>query len=530
MLPNRRMLVAMIAVLVVPAFMAGAAGSQQTATAAAFNATGYPLTDSTVTLRVATIKNANHGDFAAMPVVIDYEQRTNVRVEWDQTPAANARERLNLILASGDLPDVFMGMNLTPSDIMQYGPQGTLIPLEGLIDRYGPNIQAVLASRPAVRAALTTPDGNIYTLVKLNESIALDNPDNLYINRTWLDTLGLDVPRTTDEFESVLRAFKTGDPNRNGRTDEIPFSFRYQDAAAANIWSMFGSFGVLANNNQLMVLDDKVIFSATQPGFRDAVAWFSRLYAAGLIDPESFTQSGAQYTAKGRAEHALIGSFVNFFDEAIVGTERAQSDYVALAPLVGPGGDQMWNRYEGSIAVGAFAITSANRHPELSLRWVDGMYDERGSIEFCFGKYGLNVDEDANGRLIFLDDPSGTMNRTEFRYRSTPAASGAWAITADVYDRMEQASDILRKFARFDIYAPYMPEQVFPLVYYTAEQEARLSTMRTDVYSYVRETVARWISGQGNVEAEWSGYVDRLNRMGLNEMISIYQAAYDARR
>jgi putative aldouronate transport system substrate-binding protein len=530
MMHRMRLVIAVVVLIVLPLATLSATGTQEdnASEGITFNQSGYPITSDTVTLRIATIKRGNHGDFMEMPVILDYEQKTNIHVEWDQIPQANARERLNLVLASADLPDAFMGMNLTASDIMRYGPQGILVPLEDIIDEYSPNIQALHNSRPAVKNAVTAVDGHIYSLAKINESIALDNSDNSFINRAWLDTLELDIPETTDEFAAVLSAFKSGDPNGNGLADEIPFSFRYPGGAGNYLGSMFGSFGVLANKNQLMVIENEVVFSPVQPGYKDAIVWFNDLYEDGLLDPEAFTQSMGQYKAKGRAEDALLGSFINFFDEAVAGKDRAENDYVALPPLRGPEGRQMWNRYEGSIAVGSFSITTTNEYPEITMRWVDGMYEKRASIEFCFGKYGLNVNDGQDGKLQFLDDPSGTFTRSEFRYMNTPAASGTWAITRDIYDNMEQSSDIARKFARYKIYEPYMPEQTFPFVYYSPEQEKQLATLRTDIYSYVEQMTARWIVGEGDIDGDWNDYTDRLQRMGLEDMIKIFQAAYAA--
>ena len=35
---------------------------------------------------------------------------------------------------------------------------------------------------------------------------------------------GLDMPTNTEELKDVLKAFKTQDPNGNGKADEIPMS------------------------------------------------------------------------------------------------------------------------------------------------------------------------------------------------------------------------------------------------------------------------------------------------------------------
>lgn len=73
----------------------------------------------------------------------------------------------------------------------------------------------------------------------------------MYINRKWLDTLGLSMPQTTDELYAVLEKFRDGDPNGNGLGDEIPFSTPGLDPA------MFGPWGLsFWWDMDIMTIDD----------------------------------------------------------------------------------------------------------------------------------------------------------------------------------------------------------------------------------------------------------------------------------
>ena len=77
---------------------------------------------------------------------------------------------------------------------------------------------------------ITAPDGHIYSFPWIEElgagkeSIHSVN-DFPWINVEWLNKLGLKMPTTTEELKQVLIAFKTKDPNGNGKADEIPMSF-----------------------------------------------------------------------------------------------------------------------------------------------------------------------------------------------------------------------------------------------------------------------------------------------------------------
>ena len=68
---------------------------------------------------------------------------------------------MNLLLASGELPDI-IGSSKIKQVVNQYGPQGTFMPLNDLIDEHAPHLKAFFDERPDVRAAITAADGNMY--------------------------------------------------------------------------------------------------------------------------------------------------------------------------------------------------------------------------------------------------------------------------------------------------------------------------------------------------------------------------------
>lgn len=36
-----------------------------------------------------------------------------------------------------------------------------------------------------------------------------------------------------------------------------------------------------------------------------------------------------------------------------------------------------------------------------------------------------------------------------------------------------------------------------------------------------------WVLGTGDVEADWDGYIDQLNKMGLQEVLGVMQSAHE---
>lgn len=70
----------------------------------------------------------------------------------------------NLALAQfGNLPDGLFNAGMSDYDLLRYAKQGIIIPLENLIDKYMPNLQAVFEKYPEYRTMCTAPDGHIYS-------------------------------------------------------------------------------------------------------------------------------------------------------------------------------------------------------------------------------------------------------------------------------------------------------------------------------------------------------------------------------
>ncbi len=136
-----------------------AAGSGGSGTIANFNPTGYPIVNEKITLRVAFNARAElPGDLNGQALSQKTEEVTNIHIDWIAIPSSGWTERKNLMLATGDLPDIF-DAQLNADDLTRYGPDGTFIPMQDLIDKYAPNFTHLYEEMPALEALITELDG-----------------------------------------------------------------------------------------------------------------------------------------------------------------------------------------------------------------------------------------------------------------------------------------------------------------------------------------------------------------------------------
>ena len=189
--------------------------------------------------------------------------------EWKRTKAGYK--------ASGELPDILFKAELTNEETMSLYEQGVLIDLKPYLAEYAPHLQALLDAHPEWVRAISLPDGAIAALPQIN---MIPTNNVIWINSTWVNRLKMEMPTTADQFLEVLRAFKTQDPNRNGKSDEIPVTF-------TGLWDLkflAHAFGVIPNDYGVEAVDGKVVFDYTTDAYREFLSFLHTAYAEGLLE------------------------------------------------------------------------------------------------------------------------------------------------------------------------------------------------------------------------------------------------------
>lgn len=494
------------------------------------NKEGLPIVKEPVIYEIAasTQKNKN---FKELEFFQNLEKETNVVINWNMSSDDGWNEKKSLLFASNTLPDAFYGQDILKDvDIIKYASQGMLIPLNDLIDQYAPNLNAILNENPQYRKQITAPDGNIYSLPTINEL----NPtthDKLFINKTWLDNLGLEVPETKEELEAVLQAFKDRDPNGNGNpNDEIPFTFRMSSSDPYNrqqgIQSLFGTYGQLDDIYHFVVNDGEVVYTPSTESYKEAISWFHSLYGKGLVDKEAFTHDFNVYVAKIQDPGKIVGMFLGWSGNATAAANK--DDYVAMAPLVNTNGQRIWRTVDAKIiSKGSFAITSKAEHPEVLMRWIDQSYDPEVSLEICQGLMGRVMEKTAEGRYHQMQLPEGVTLDTAIHDYS-PGNDGTFAIMKPTIDKLDLNANLTERKELDAFYSRYnVPAgEMYPNVFFTEEEIEEIGVLQTDIDSYVAQKYAGWIV-EGGVEEEWNGFQKKLKDMNVERYIQIYKDAYD---
>lgn len=494
------------------------------------NSEGFPIVSEPLTLELMGSRAPLQGEWQTLKVFQRLQELTNLSFTFDTPPDDGYEERKNLIFASGDLPDLFFGGRLTSADEVNYGTQGFLLPLEPLIDQHAPNLQRLLDEQPAVRQSITTPDGHIYALPGVTAGFGLY--PKLWLNQAWLEALSLEEPGTTDEFYEVLKAFKEGDPNGNGEADEIPLTSTSLegwplDDIRAGMLAAFG-FKVGYGKTLFDIEDDRVRFVPREEGFRSYLTFMNRLYSEGLLDPDSYTQDFDQIAAKGEANR--LGAFTAAGPFLAVGTERNE-DFIQLTPLTSPESPEPVWPQTSNVLRGTFAITSSNPNPEATMRWVDTFYGQEGALLLVHGVEGEDWERTPTGGLqrLYPED----VNPEEYRAGEiTPDAGTQLPLNREpvvaISDIGVEETNPQNYYIGQQTQEKLEPhaQPVFPLVYFTPEEQQEVDFLLLDIESFVQEAEAGFVTGQRPL-SEWDNYVATLEQIGAGRLVELHQAAYD---
>ena len=218
-----------------------------------------PIVSTPVTVIATGSRSALSVPYDQMQLTQQWATDTQVQVTWNILTEDVYNEKKNLLLASGDLPDILWNTGLSDAEVATYSANHTLVPLDEFFEDNCPNITRLLDARPDIRSAITSEDGHIYTLPSVEELGLVQFPNFLYLNTDWLAAVGMDMPSTIEELHDVLLAFKEKDPSGTGRP--IPLSF-IPGSFCANPWDLITAYGGQADNNDhRIVIDRKVVFT-----------------------------------------------------------------------------------------------------------------------------------------------------------------------------------------------------------------------------------------------------------------------------
>ena len=461
-------------------------------------------------------------DFSSMWYFRKIEEQTGVHVDFNEIRDSEWTSSVNLAFAKGKMPDLILRGSL---DVEEYGvSRHLLVPLDDYIDRgFLPNYAGRM-EKAGLREQLTASDGHIYQLGFLISQDVNTN-GHFFINRKWLDRLGLAVPETTEELTEVLRHFRKDDPNGNGMQDEIPLEFTFDDNTTG-IYNLFSFFG-LPLNEDYVYLDErgKVRFAPSEDAFFETAAWLHQLYLEGLLDIDFISQGSSIWAAKVNEGNTGMFSYWRLQNTAL--NPGIAADYEIMLPVHAEGKKACLPRNMDIIEFGA-ALTTDNRDIEASLRWLDAQFETENMLVSQNGPLGDTLKQREDGRYeVSYVPPDNEL------YRSVPVICGQFFAPADYYasvyvpaaHRQEKAG-YCEFYGNAGVLEPVSSKILTTVAPKTTAQSAETSRLKAKLKALVDAEIVTMVT-QGVTEERREAFLKELEENGSGEYCQVYQQIYD---
>ena len=481
------------------------------------------------------------------------EEKTNVHVNWKAIQGDQWGDKISLEMSNlKTLPEFVFSAGFSDTDLLKYAKQGVIINVEEYIDKYMPNLKKVFEQAPEYRTMCTDENGHIWALPWIEqlgyEKTAIQTIGNMpFINVAWLEFLKLDMPKTVDEFEQVLIAFRDNadalkkEFNIDG--DIIPMSciIGSGNEDCRVLTNGFGEgYGDPDDGRHIVVSDDlKVICTAQTEGYRKGVEWLHKLYTEGLIDQEAFTQEWGTYVAKGKSGRYGVcfswdvANIVTItMDDLIAGKgwqplPMLKADVLNLTPANGS--------FTSGFDRGRCVVTANAKNPALVCAWLDQMYDPIQSPQNNWGTYGEDDDfdifemsENADGEPMLKHTWLGDASPVEVR--EAECVGGPLAILDSYYDKYVTCPDDAQYRLDWikDIYTPDMNSKyVFPNVFMSSDDTKTISNLNADIYKCINSFRADGIMN-GVTDASWEKLQNDLKAYKVDDYLAVFQKYLDA--
>lgn len=508
-------------------------------------------TDGKVTITVGMRQASSITSYEDNALTKYIEENTGIDIEFIlfSGTTAEVQQQITLMASTNKekLPDVIFGLSTSEKMINDFGEDGYFLDLTDLIEEYGVNFKKQLATLSeedqayVVEKGKNPNDGATYSMPLVCMQAHDEMANMTYINKTWLDKLGLEIPTNVDELYKVCKAFATQDPNGNGEADEVPIMAMAGGTLYDITMYMINAYEYYDCLDPYYVENGTVVDAATTDEYRQALIYMNKLCKEGLLSDLCFSmveikEFKAAITPSDNVARVGIwsGHTINYtnVDSTIV------DQYVALPKLAdetGHGGYDVVR--EPTLQYGNAVITKDCENVEAAMKLLDFFYADGTAARVRHGEEGVDwIDQEG---LNEYGEPGHieVINSEAFLKGNSTWAGNLIGIL-NAYDYLPngvEGTGTLAERTRLnkEIWtlmknATTPKENIYKLTY-TAEENEIMDECKNKCLNYINEQRALFVVGSKDPssDADWNEYLKTLEGYGSKDLLKVKQAAYD---
>jgi putative aldouronate transport system substrate-binding protein len=473
------------------------------------------------------------GDDGETVITQAMQKATGVDIDWSFMTA----EQVQLALTGKDLPDaIFQYASLLDKATMyEYGQGGYFVNFMDYLDIM-PNFSAVIEANPNALKVVQNEDGSVYCLPTLTVTSTGFN-NLLYYRTDMMKAAGWEkAPATTDEFIQFVTDLQA----HYGANDP---EFIAVNAYAANRmgWStkrimsyFFPAFGELLLTELTVDSQGNVVLGAATEQYKHLLEFMNELWNSGAFNTNIYSQEATASQALAAGDHVAIVTDHNGH------TPEGYANMSILAPLTSEYyTTQHWYKSPSCSWGRINAISAQCEDIETMVKWFDAWYAPATDPLNAEGTlYAITPWLGEIGVDHALDEATGIYTELEHEGIEMGKFLASESFQISLYSGYEgglfpfssaPTNGVgVKGQGTINNLWPYA-ETPFDLnsLVLTEDESDTYNDAWTDINAYIVESTAKFITGDADIAAEWDNYIAELESMGLQDVIDVYQAAYD---
>lgn len=474
----------------------------------------------------AVLPNATYADQYCYETIC---KKTGVTIDFIMIGEAAYSEQLNLIVASQEYPDIFgQGIGSYDTNVIKAIQDEVIIDFSDMVAQYMPDYYALLQAYPDYADSVYNTDGSLSKVTSCNINL---QTQGMYVRGDWLNKLGLEVPKTIDDLTEVCRAFHT----EFGTTMTLLVNSDLDDGLSTSFGhSAVGLSKQMMGFQQTAPNSGEVICTTASEGYIQHLGLLRQYYEEGLIN-EDFLTISKEY---GNFESSYYTGICGFWQD---GCEIADASYAANAndpdwtatAIAAPAPEGAENHMsvftEKSTGLSSSFISATCEHPAVALQFLNYGFTEEGKSLVAFGILNETYTIDENGNVAFTDlimeHPQGSRN-AEWLYLCSgwmPVLQQESALNMRYTSQAPvDAYTLWTEIAKAGDDTMVIPQKAT----LTTEEQDIVSSKQGDISTHFAEAAAKYIMGEID-EAGYRSAIETAQKLGLDEVTAIYQAAFD---
>jgi len=469
-------------------------------------------------LKITTAAPADERrDFWINEDIVDFI-RENFGIEFEYEWYAEYRDNVVALMVAGNYPEYFLERPGS-SEAKHFGAEGHAVAINENEDKL-PNLRSLYTDEEwaYVLARDMAPDGNVYA-VPYKENLILADGTFIY-RKDVFDQLGLEFPKTTDEFLEVLRILKE-------EKGVAPYVDKNElDAAQRALAPSFRTRRTYLVDEDY---DNKVVMGPTTDKYRDLLRFTRRLIDEGLLEFYDYYEGGRdEYEDKILTDQIFIirdrpvkAEELNAeMREENPNVEWAFVDWIMEAYPGKPGWPDKGNPNTGTGPI--ITDKASEEKVERLFEFIDWLCTKEGRIFQNFGIEGKSFvyENDLVKWMDHIKHPNNPDGTVDYRKYSLARGHRTYYVPSEWTVYEPDAEELLNLALKDAVFVKHVPAIVKP------EEYGKYDEITEPVRKMTQEYTIAYLKGEYD-DTSWDEYISNLNRAGYEEARSLYEMAYD---